>query len=77
MSNTRVLACQIDEELRAKMKEHIKNKNVTVKDYIINLIKEDLKKNAVLVDTKNNTENKTKGRKKRNKGKRNKRKSRK
>ena len=64
MSNTRVLARQIDEELRAKVKEHIKNKNVTVKDYIINLIKEDLEKNAVLVDTKNNTEDKTKEEKK-------------
>ena len=56
MSNTKVLACQIDEELRTKMEEHRKNKKLTVKDYIIGLITEDLKKNAMLEDTKNNIE---------------------
>lgn len=45
--NTRVLACQIDADLRLKMKEHIAQKNTTVKAYITGLIKEDLEKNAV------------------------------
>ena len=35
--NTRVLACQIDADLRLKMKEHIAQKNTTVKAYITGL----------------------------------------
>ena len=45
--NTRVLACQIDADLRVKMKEHIAQKGITVKAYVTGLIKEDLEKNAV------------------------------
>ena len=56
MNKTRVLACQIDEELRVKMKEHIKNKNITVKNYIIGLITDDLEKNNMLENTKTDTE---------------------
>lgn len=43
MNNKKVLACQIDEELRAKMEEQRKNKKLSVKDYIIGLIEQDLK----------------------------------
>lgn len=45
--NTRVLACRIDADLRLKMKEHIAQKGITVKEYVTGLIKEDLEKNAV------------------------------
>lgn len=55
--NTRVLACQIDADLRLKMKEHIAQKGITVKAYVTGLIKEDLEKNAVKKEE--NQKNKT------------------
>lgn len=50
MNNTRVLACQIDEELREKMQirmdeeQKLTGKKLTVKNYIARLIEEDLEK---------------------------------
>lgn len=52
MSNKKVLACQIDEELRAKMEEQRKNKKLSVKDYIIGLIEQDLKTNSFEINSK-------------------------
>ncbi len=54
MGNKKVLACQIDEELRAKMEEQRKNKKLSVKDYIIGLIEQDLKTNSFEINTNEN-----------------------
>lgn len=52
MGNKKVLACQIDEELKAKMEEQRKNKKLSVKDYIIGLIEQDLKTYSFEVTSK-------------------------
>ena len=54
--NTRVLACRIGADLRLKMKEHIAQKGITVKEYVTGLIKEDLEKNAVKNEQKDKNE---------------------
>lgn len=52
--NTRVLACQIDGELQKRMKEYVTKQNITVKNYVTGLIREDLEKHAVQEDVKSN-----------------------
>ena len=52
--NTRVLACQIDEELQKMMKEYVTKQNITVKNYVTGLIREDLEKHTVQEDAKTN-----------------------
>ena len=47
MSNTRVLACQIDENLQKRMKDYVLKNGLTVKSYVTGLIKEDLEKHAI------------------------------
>ena len=54
--DTRVLACRIDADLRLKMKEHIAQKGITVKEYVTELIKEDLEKNAIKEEQKDKGE---------------------
>lgn len=54
MGNKKVLACQIDEELRAKMEEQRKNKKLSVKDYIIGLIEQDLRTNSFEINANEN-----------------------
>ena len=49
MSNTRVLACQIDEKLQKEMKEYVVKQGITVKAYVTGLIKEDLERKKIEV----------------------------
>ena len=72
MSNTRVLACQIDEDLQKRMKDYVLKNGLTVKSYVTGLIKEDLEKHAIQENVSTNIEEKVEekqtGRYKREKG---------
>ena len=58
MSNTRVLACQIDEDLQKRMKDYVLKNGLTVKSYVTGLIKEDLEKHAIQENVSTNIEKK-------------------
>ena len=58
MSNTRVLACQIDENLQKRMKDYVLKNGLTVKSYVTGLIKEDLEKHAIQENVSTNIEKK-------------------
>lgn len=58
MSNTRVLACQIDENLQKRMKDYVLKNGLTVKSYVTGLIKEDLEKHAIRENVSTNIEKK-------------------
>ena len=60
MENMKVLAIKINEELQKKIKYHLLENNITLKDYVTELLEADLVKDKELNKQEENIENKTK-----------------